>query len=136
MPKRKRLRRIVAPPGFKGFKPYGVNNPSNKQILLLYEEYEAIKLSDYEGLNHENAARQMDVSRSTFARIYESARQKIAEALVENAEIKAIYGNVFLERNWYVCNKCYARFTITNSVNKNKCAVCSSHLIEVLKKQV
>ncbi len=134
MPKRKRLRKIVAPPGFKGFKPYGVKSPANEHIKLFYEEYEALKLSDYNGLNHENSAKQMGVSRPTFARIYEDARKKIAKALVENKEIKAVYGNALLEKNWFVCNNCYTRFAIPSSLTNHNCATCSSDLIEALKK--
>jgi hypothetical protein len=48
MPRRKRLRKVVAPPGFKGYKPYGANHSKNEFIELLYEEYEAINLSDYD----------------------------------------------------------------------------------------
>lgn len=134
MPKHKRLRKIVAPPGFKGFKPYGVNCVSDEQVKLLYEEYEAIKLSDYDSLNHENASKQMGVSRPTFARIYESARKKIAKALVENKEIMTEYGNALLEKKWFVCNTCYSRFVVSDSTNKSNCISCASDLIEAIKK--
>jgi predicted DNA-binding protein (UPF0251 family) len=133
MPKRKRLRRIVTPPGFIGFKPYGVNKISEEQVKLFYEEYEALKLSDYDGLNHENAAKKMGISRPTFARIYENARKKIAKALVETKEIKTEYGNALLEKKWYVCNNCFARYTVLSSKNNSNCIICSSDSVEALK---
>ena len=76
MPRKKRLRRVVVPPGFKGFKPYGNWREKEEAVELLFEEYESIKLTDYSGLNHEEASVLMEVSRATFARVYESARQK------------------------------------------------------------
>jgi len=83
MPRRKRLRKIVSPPGFRGYKPYGHRHGQEKEVDLLYEEYEAIKLADYDLMNQEEASKLMGVSRATFARVYESARRKIALALVE-----------------------------------------------------
>ncbi|GJQ64164.1 MAG: UPF0251 protein [Melioribacteraceae bacterium] len=126
MPRHRRLRKVVAPPGFHGFKPYGVVDISQDKVELLYEEYEAIKLSDYDGLNHENASKLMGVSRPTFARIYESARKKIATAFVEKKEIKSVYGNALLDENWYLCNECNARFTIPRGRSQQQCALCSS----------
>jgi len=47
------------------------------------DELEALRLADLEGLYQEQAAEKMGVSRPTFARILESARKKVAEALVK-----------------------------------------------------
>ncbi len=46
------------------------------------DEWEAVRLTDKEGLYQEQAAERMRVSRQTFWRILESARRKIADALV------------------------------------------------------
>jgi len=133
MPRRRRLRKVVAPPGFKGYKPYGANRSESEIIELLYEEYEAIKLSDYDFMNHETAAKVMGISRSTFARIYESARRKIANAMVEVKEIKAVYGNALLDKKWCLCQKCNARFTIPKTHERHCCAICSSTDINLIK---
>lgn len=133
MPRRRRLRKVVAPPTFKGYRPYGVNSIPKKRIELLYEEYEALKLADYDLMNHKEASELMGVSRPTFARIYESARRKIAKALVETKEIVTVYGNVWMEKNWYICNECHARFTIPKPTKNNTCAICHSENIESLK---
>lgn len=134
MPRQRRLRKVVAPPNFKGYKPYGSQKSSNEYIELLYEEYEAIKLADYDIMNHEEAAKIMGVSRPTFARIYESARRKIANALVETKEIKTVYGNAIMDKNWYVCNNCMARFTIPKTIKSNECPLCVSKKTELLNK--
>jgi len=134
MPRRRRLRKVVAPPGFRGYKPYGNSKNSIEFIDLLYEEYEAIKLADFDLMNHKEASELMGVSRPTFARIYESARRKIAKALVETKEIRTMYGNAWMDKNWFVCNDCHARFTIPKSIKSSGCAICSSENIELLKK--
>jgi uncharacterized protein len=134
MPRRRRLRKIVAPPGFKGYKPYGARINSVNSVELLYEEYEAIKLADYDFLNHLEAAKLMGISRPTFARIYESARQKIAKALVETRGIKTVYGNAWMDKDWFVCSSCHSRFNIPKTVKDHDCPVCSSTSIELLNK--
>jgi len=134
MSRPKRLRKVVAPPNFKGYKPYGTASKSNDFIELLYEEYEAIKLADYDNMNHKEAAELMGISRATFARIYENARKKIALALVETKEIKAVYGNAILDKNWFECNDCHVRFTIPSTIKKQECPICASKKIEVLNK--
>jgi len=135
MPRRTRLRKVVAPPEFKGYKPYGTHKVSNEHIELLYEEYEAIKLSDYDLMNHKEASELMGVSRATFARIYESARRKIAMAFVETKEIRTVYGNTQMDESWFLCNACHARFTIPKTLKQDICPMCSSDQIESLSKQ-
>ncbi len=133
MPRKISLRKVVAPPRFQGFRPYGVNGLCSERVELLYEEYEAIKLADYDLMHHTEAARLMGISRPTFARIYESARRKIAQALVETREIKAVYGNAVLDKSWYECLSCHARFTIPRSHKQNSCPLCASECVEPLK---
>ncbi len=133
MPRRKRLRKVVAPPGFKGFRPYG-SAPHKKQFVdLLYEEYEAIKLADYDLLNHMEASKLMGVSRPTFARIYKSARRKLARALVETREIRSVFGNALLDGTWYLCGDCHSRFTIPVQMTGHVCPICKSLEIENIK---
>ena len=131
MPRRRRLRKIVKPPNFKGYKPYGIHENTNEQsaIELLYEEYEAIKLADYDMMNHLQAAELMGVSRPTFARVYESARRKISKALVETREIKAVFGNATFDKSWHLCNNCHARFTIPKTVGNRCCPLCASEKV-------
>ena len=133
MPRRKRLRKVVAPPGFKGYKPYGSSKHKKHHVELLYEEYEAIKLADYDLLNHLEASKLMGVSRPTFARIYESARRKLANALVETREIRSVFGNAWLDKNWFECGACNARFTIPVQIEDHACPICRSLQINNIK---
>ncbi|MDQ1770522.1 DUF134 domain-containing protein [Labilibaculum euxinus] len=134
MPRKIRLRKVVEPPRFKGYRPFGVNSKSRKSIDLLYEEYEALKLADYDLLKHDEAAGLMGISRPTFARIYESARRKIAAALVEAKEIRTVFGNAVMDKNWYLCSKCNARFNIPETMDKETCPACNSKHIELINK--
>ncbi len=134
MARQKRLRKVVAPPGFKGFKPYGARGRRAGTIDLLYEEYEAIKLADFDGMKQEEASRLMGISRPTFARIYQLARQKIAQALVEVKEIRAIYGHTLMDKSWFICNSCHARFSLPNKEFSSNCPLCKSDNMEAINK--
>jgi len=73
----------------------------------------------------------MEVSRPTFTRIYSSARQKMAKAIVEGLKITIEGGKVYFDSNWYHCNKCNCDF---NNPEKNieisKCPLCGSYKID------
>jgi uncharacterized protein len=59
-----------------------------EEVSLTLDELEAIRLADYEGHYHEDAAREMKVSRATFGRIVKEARHKIAEALTQGKALR------------------------------------------------
>jgi predicted DNA-binding protein (UPF0251 family) len=132
MPRNRRSRKIVAPPRFNGYKPYGYKKHNEDPVELLYEEYEAIKLADYKLLNHQEASLFMGVSRATFARVYENARRKIALALVETKEIVMVSGNSYSDKKWFNCIECNTRFKIPSTSNKNECPLCHSVKIETI----
>lgn len=85
-PRKKRL--IRSNPLSRFYKPQGVPMREMEVIPLKDEEWEAIKLADYKGLNHEEAAELMGVSRPTFSRLIASARKVVASALVEGAALE------------------------------------------------
>jgi predicted DNA-binding protein (UPF0251 family) len=53
-----------------------------EQVRLGLDELEAMRLADYDGLYHEEAATSMNVSRATFGRIISEARRKVADAII------------------------------------------------------
>lgn len=125
MPRRKRNRRIQVPPVIKGMSVFGVRGRKSNEVILLLEEYEAIRLLDYQSLTQEEAAVYMDVSRPTLTRIYEEARKKVATAFVEGRDLIFRGGDIYFDKNWYKCNECKASFS-DYSEEVNKCPVCTS----------
>jgi len=89
MPKHVR-RRIRGKFNHLCFKPCGVPSHSLDTVTLTKDEIEAIRLSDFEGLYQEEAAIKMEVSRPTFGRILNSARTKIADALINGKAIEIL----------------------------------------------
>ncbi len=122
MPRPKRNRRVLSPPLIQGFKPFGHPLKELETVFLFYEEYEAIKLMDHLNLNHEEAALRMNVSRPTMTRIYEKARKKIADGLVNGKALYIEGGNVVFDDDWYKCGACHRSFTDHN----NNCPFCES----------
>jgi predicted DNA-binding protein (UPF0251 family) len=111
-PRPTRLRRVSNPPPVSGFKPYGGKavKSHTEKIFLHYEEYEVLRLCDYEMLNHQQASALMNISRPTFTRIYGRARSKIAEALVTGKQIIMEGGKVYFDSEWYTCSSCGCYF--------------------------
>ena len=64
------------------FKPRGIPLKTLEEIILLPDEFEAIKLYDVDDLDQTAAAQKMNISQPTFARILNRAYKKIAQALV------------------------------------------------------
>lgn len=128
--RRKRPRKILNPPPIKGFKPYGVDpvvEPSVDSVNLLFEEYEALRLIDYDRLNHHQASVMMNVSRPTFTRIYAAALQKIATAFVEGRQIVIEGGKVYFDSDWHQCNSCESYFSHPHKhILIKECPLCGS----------
>jgi predicted DNA-binding protein (UPF0251 family) len=124
MPRPPKFRRVERLPGFTYFKPSGIPMPELKEIVLSVEELEAIRLRDQEGLGHEDCAGKMSVSRPTFHRILVSARQKIADALVNGAALRIKGGNFQLVEYKLECRKCGHRWRGGICSRRTLCPSC------------
>jgi uncharacterized protein len=124
MARPKQYRRICHPPIMQGFKPYGIPRNTLSSLSLLFDEYEAIRLLDYEGMNQEQAAVEMNVSRPTLTRIYEKARKTLATAFVEGKAILIEGGNVRFEKQWFRCKRCFK--LIGGLENHVRCKDCKN----------
>ncbi len=93
MGRRQLWRRVSSIPVVTYFKPAGMPMASLEEIQLLVEEAEAIRLKDLEGLEQEDCAKKMNISRTTFSRLLDSARQKTADALLNGKAIRIEGGN-------------------------------------------
>lgn len=87
---------VDAPPDVTYFKPRGVPLGRLNEIHLSVEQYEALRLADYQGLKQEQAAVQMQVSRQTFGRVVSQARQTVAKALVTGSALRIRGGDYAL----------------------------------------
>jgi uncharacterized protein len=132
MPNRRRQRRITMPPPMEGFKPFGVPMRELEPVVLLYEEYEAIRLCDYENLTQEEAAGKMNISRPTFTRLYDKARKNIAKAFVEGKAIFIQGGTYITDDYWYRCYDCHE--TMISMKPAKHCRKCDSDNIIQLNK--
>jgi predicted DNA-binding protein (UPF0251 family) len=80
------------------FKPAGIPLRALEEVRLSIEEAEALRLKDLEGLEQEQGAEKMNISRPTFQRVLASARQKMADALLNGKAIRIEGGN--FEMTW------------------------------------
>lgn len=126
MSRPKQCRIVSTPPPADGFRPYGgpYKGPRGgrrrrrKASILQYDEYEAVRLLDYEGKQQAEAAAVMGVSRPTLPRIYDGARKVIAESLVEGRRLEISGGNVNFEGKF--------KNIITHNIMKQKIAIPTS----------
>jgi uncharacterized protein len=92
-------RLVAGRPAAAIFKPIGIPMRDLEEVVMTLDEFEALRLADLEGLYQERAADQMGVSRPTFSRIAESARRKVADALVHGKALRIDGGPVRVGRH-------------------------------------
>ncbi len=114
----------------EGFKPFGIPMRDLESVDLLYEEFEALRLADYENLTQEEAAKKMNISRPTFTRLYDKARKNVAKAFVEGKAIIIRGGTYITDNYWYRCVDCHE--TIVSDHPVNQCDECDSDNITQL----
>ncbi len=100
-----RCRRVSFVPEATFFKPAGIPMRILEVVTLSVDEAEAIRLKDLEGLEQEEGADKMGISRPTFQRILISARQKMADALLNGKAIKIEGGNFELAIQRFRCTE-------------------------------
>ncbi|HCM28304.1 MAG TPA: DNA-binding protein [Treponema sp.] len=97
MPRPVLSRRVACAPNAVLFKPAGIPARELDEVVLPLDEFEALRLADYEGLYQEAAALRMGISRQTFGRIVEGARRKVADALVNGKALRVEGGKTVLK---------------------------------------
>lgn len=93
MPRPRKWRKVCCLPQSSRFGPAD-GTPSLPEVHMTVDEYEAMRLIDLEGLTQEACAAQMGIARTTVQRIYNSARQKTADAVV-GGRLLIIHGGDF-----------------------------------------
>ncbi len=102
-------KRICDIPRVDTFTPSGKGRGSFDVVTMSVEEYEVVRLIDHEDLNQEQCADVMGVARSTVQRLYNDARKKIADSII-NAKILKIGGGDYAicvkKRDQNICEHC------------------------------
>ncbi len=97
MPRPKRPRYIGVPPLVTEFWPQG--GQETGEVILSFEEFEAVRLIDYDGLDQGEAAETMNVSRQTVGRILRAGRFKLSKTIVESCRLKLSGGCYKIDEN-------------------------------------
>ena len=105
MPRPQKCRRICFTPQYDSF--YPENSQTDDTITLTLDEYEVIRLVDLEKKTHEQCSAQMDVSRTTVTEIYESARYKLAQCIVNGKTQFSCFPSTTQQRRRYYENCSY-----------------------------
>lgn len=121
MPRPRKYRHVKYIPNITEFIPIGETNEGI--IILNVDELESIRLIDLENLEQEECASNMRISRGTFQRILNSARNKIAESLINGKKIVIEGGNYQINECLYTCKKCNSNY---NEYNLADCPKCHS----------
>lgn len=87
MPRPRKWRKVCCLPQSSRFGPLGVQTEEIDFVSMTVDEYETIRLIDLEGFNQEECANQMQIARTTAQRIYNDARKKLADTLVNNKSL-------------------------------------------------
>ena len=74
--------------GERLYKPIAVPMKHLETIHLEPDEFEAVRISDYENKSQIEGAEKMQISRGTYQRILESGRKKIFSFLLNNQSLK------------------------------------------------
>jgi len=119
-------RLVATPPLFTSFKPSGIEGSKLLHVSLELDEYEAIRLADYMGMEHEQASLMMNISRSTFTRLIDRARQKVSKLLVEGVKLEIDGGNIHFKENLYQCLSCRHFFALGIEKEASTCPTCNS----------
>jgi len=126
---RPQKRRSVAfNPEISYFKPRGIPMFDLEEIRLTVDQREAIRLSDLQGMSHEEAGRRMGVSRATFGRIVQQARKAVADALINGKAINVEGGNykIISTTRIFYCNNCRHEWQEPIGTGRpERCPVCN-----------
>jgi predicted DNA-binding protein (UPF0251 family) len=125
-------RKVGYIPNIRYFIPTGVPKGQLKENILRIEELEALRLKDLEGLEQEACAQKMEISRQTFQRVLNTAREKVADSLVNGKAIRIEGGHFTRNICPVYCRQCGAQWDESyenfSEIRKGiyKCPQCDS----------
>jgi len=125
MPRPRTCRCVRALPATERFHPCD-RKPAG-EVVLAVEELEALRLADLERKTQEEAAGGMRISRQTFGRVVESARSKVADALVSGKSILIQGGTYEMEKREFKCADCEHVWEVPfGTPRPDECPECNS----------
>jgi len=122
-------------PNVTYFKPAGIPLRVLEEAQLSVEEAEAIRLKDLESLEQQDGAERMNISRPTFQRVLASARQKMADALLNGKAIRIEGGSFEMAFRQFKCRNGHeweVPFETMISAPPRLCPRCNTPSIEPL----
>jgi uncharacterized protein len=129
-------RRIEQLPTITHYKPAGVPLRNIDEIIVTFEEMEALRLADVEQLDQGSAAERMGISRPTFHRLVNKAHQKVATALWQGKAITMEGGSYRIdhphknELRHFTCKQCSHEWTVPHGTGQSGrdmgCPTCES----------
>lgn len=128
MPRPLKCRQVGCKPDISYFKPRGIPVTRLEEVILTMDEFESVRLADLEEMYQDDAAKKMNISRQTFGNIVNSARKKIAEALVNGKAIK-IEGGIYQMEGMkkFKCCECEQRWEVAYGLGRPpECPKCQS----------
>ena len=115
MPRPRKFRRVCCLPENNSFAPVHTKFNEENMIVMTVEEYESIRLIDYEGYTQEQCSQYMSIARTTVQQIYFSARKKLSQSLVDGKCLMISGGNYKLcdgKENMCHCSNCQKKKVI------------------------
>jgi predicted DNA-binding protein (UPF0251 family) len=134
----KKLRLVEFVPPVRVFKPVGVPRCELEEIVLSLEELEAIRLKNLEGLEQEECAQRMSISRPTFQRILNDAYEKVARMLTEGLALR-VEGGTYQLVERHECPRCRHEFVLPSKLGVDApesivCPECQKESLTVPQK--
>lgn len=116
MARPRKWRKVCCLPNSNRFGPLNSHVNDENFVTMTIDEYETIRLIDLEGFTQEECSNQMNIARTTVQGIYNDARKKLAESLVNGKVLRIEGGDYKLcEDNELSCgNGCHRN-------NRNRC---------------
>jgi predicted DNA-binding protein (UPF0251 family) len=94
MPRPRKWRKVCCLPENSRFGPLDSTVNTDNYVQMTVDEYETIRLIDLHGFTQEECASQMNIARTTVQGIYNDARKKLADSLV-NGKLLWIEGGEY-----------------------------------------
>ena len=117
------------------FKPAGIPMPSLEIVRLNMDEFEAMRLVDFEGKSPGEAATLMNVSQPTISRILNQGRAKVSDVLVNGKALRIEGGTFKFAFKGFACRKCKNQWPSDDLVTAGTCPSCDSDEVYALKKE-